>query len=86
MRQAFPPPDALPIVGVYGIGVNGHGGVFKGDKAQLRLIPSTATKHPVTGAMGDLFLDARGRLWLCKGGTTWALLGWLEPTSARRRA
>jgi hypothetical protein len=45
--------------------------VFKGGKAQLRLVPSTATTHPASGTLGDLFLDKNTRLWFCKGGSTW---------------
>jgi hypothetical protein len=37
----------------------------------LRLVPSTATTHPASGAAGDLFLDHSNRLWLCTGGTSW---------------
>ena len=43
----------------------GRGGQFSGKKAQLRLIPSTATTHPAAGQAGDLFLDKTARLWLC---------------------
>lgn len=58
-------------VGVRGISTKGRGGVFKGGVAQLRLSPSTATSHPTSGAIGDLFVDSSGRLWFCKGATTW---------------
>ena len=27
-----------------------------------------------SGAIGDLFVDRGGRLWFCKGGTTWKQL------------
>ena len=50
---------------------NGRGAVLIGKKAQLRLSPSSATTHPTTGAKGDLFVDSAGRLWFCKGTTTW---------------
>lgn len=49
----------------------GRGGQFSGKKAQLRLQPSTDATHPASGAKGDLFVDASGRLWFCKGATTW---------------
>jgi hypothetical protein len=69
--HAFPPPAPLPNTGVYGIGINGRGGVFKGDKAQVRLVASSASTHPSSGILGDLFLDQNKRLWFCKGGAIW---------------
>jgi hypothetical protein len=60
--------------GVRGESAKGRGGLFKGRKAQLRLQPSTASSHPSSGAMGDLFVDKRGRLWFCKGGKAWRQL------------
>lgn len=67
-----PRPDGLPGTGVYGSALqdDGRGGVFGGRAAQLRLLPQDGP-HPATGELGDLFLDAAGDLWLCKGGTTW---------------
>jgi hypothetical protein len=59
-------------MGVRGESPTGRGGVFSGHVAQLRLVASTQATHPTSGALGDLFLDKVGRLWLCKGGTTWA--------------
>jgi hypothetical protein len=61
-------------VGVRGTSPGGRGGVFKGGAAQLRLLASTATTHPASGSLGDLFLDKNKRLWFCKGGTTWKQL------------
>lgn len=53
----------------------GRAGVFQGGVAQVRLVPSTlGPTHPTTGARGDLFCDKYGRLWFCKGGTTWTQL------------
>jgi hypothetical protein len=69
--NAFPPPKGLANTGVYGIGVHGRGGVFQGDRAQVRLVPSNALSHPASGAIGDLFVDKKKRLWFCQGGTTW---------------
>jgi hypothetical protein len=60
--------------GVRGDSVNGRGGLFIGKRAQLRLRPSDANSHPSSGAMGDLFVDRHGRLWFCKGGSSWRLL------------
>jgi hypothetical protein len=37
-------------------------------------VPSSRSTHPSSGALGDLFLDKSGRLWFCKGGTTWVKL------------
>jgi hypothetical protein len=61
-------------VGVRGESTVGRGGRFKGNKAQIRLDPSSAATHPASGAKGDLFVDASGRLWFCKGSTTWVQL------------
>jgi hypothetical protein len=52
----------------------GRGGLFSGGKAQLRLHPSSASTHPTKGQRGDLFVDKSGRLWFCKGRTTWVQL------------
>ena len=67
-----PRPSPLLMTGVYGVAAQdlGRGGVFSGKAAQLMLGPVSAT-HPVSGQMGDLFADTSGRLWFCKGGTTW---------------
>jgi len=70
--QSWPGP--LNNTGVYGAATNGRGGVFKGDKAQIRLVPSDDQTHPSSGVVGDLFLDANDRLWFCKGGTSWKQL------------
>jgi amino acid transporter len=59
------------IVGVRGESSSGRGGVFIGTAAQVRLSPSSASSHPASGSRGDLFVDAAGRLWFCKGATTW---------------
>ena len=59
------------IVGVRGESSSGRGGVFIGTAAQVRLSPSSASSHPVSGSKGDLFVDTSGRLWFCKGATTW---------------
>lgn len=61
-------------IGVLGTSLTGRGGQFKGRKAQLRLQPSTSSTHPRSGARGDLFVDKQGRLWFCKGGTSWRQL------------
>jgi hypothetical protein len=68
------PPHPLANTGVMGVGVHGRGGVFQGDLAQVRLVASTASTHPVSGTRGDLFLDRSGRLWFCKTGSTWKQL------------
>jgi hypothetical protein len=61
-------------VGVRGTSLAGRGGVFRGATAPLRLVASPSATHPASGQRGDLFVDASGRLWFCKGGTTWKLL------------
>jgi hypothetical protein len=51
-----------------------RGGVFAGTKAQIRLTPSKASTHPISGRRGDLFVDSAGRLWFCRSGgknATW---------------
>ena len=60
--------------GVLGLSTNGRGGAFNGKKAQIQLRASAATTHPSSGARGDLFVDNSGRLWFCKGSTTWKQL------------
>jgi hypothetical protein len=60
--------------GMWGNSPTGRGGVFTGKVAQVRLTPSSAASHPSSGAKGDLFVDTSGRLWFCKGGTTWKQL------------
>jgi hypothetical protein len=60
--------------GVLGVSTNGRGGAFSGKAAQVQLLASTATTHPTSGARGDLFVDNSGRLWFCKGSTTWKQL------------
>jgi len=67
-------PTIPADTGVYGNAPNGRGGVFTGSRAQVRLVPSSATTHPSSGQAGDLFLDKSKRLWFCKGGTTWKQL------------
>jgi hypothetical protein len=58
-------------VGVYGESDTGRGAYFYGPVAQVRLSPANQKHHPASGARGDLFVDSTGRLWFCKGGTTW---------------
>jgi hypothetical protein len=69
--SAFPASQVPPDTGVFGFAAQGRGGVFRGAKAQVRLVASSAATHPTTGALGDLFLDKNKRLWFCKGGSTW---------------
>ena len=68
------PPPAHANTGVLGVGARGRGGVFIGDLAQVQMVASTASTHPATGLRGDLFVDKSGRLWYCKGGTSWRQL------------
>ncbi len=56
-------------------GPKGRGALFRGGAAQVRLEAAAAGTHPASGQLGDLFLDAGGRLWLCKGGTAWKQIG-----------
>lgn len=79
----------LGHTGVHGVGTIGvdaegdtigvaaggdRGGVFLGSLAQVRLIPSARPTHPVSGLRGDLFMDRRDRLWLCRGQNDWVRL------------
>jgi len=81
---ALPPnaPNAPKKTGVYGyaaqdatsVGIRGtaplgRGAVLTGAAAPLRLVPSNNTGHPAHGQTGDLYVDASGRLWFCKGAT-----------------
>jgi len=53
--------------GILGEGGSGYGGQFKGNRAQLRLAPTTRTGQPTTGAhqVGELYLDKTGSLFIC---------------------
>jgi hypothetical protein len=44
------------------------------ESAQVQLLASAATTHPSSGLRGELFVDKSGRLWFCKGTTTWKQL------------
>jgi hypothetical protein len=59
--------------GVEGASHAGFGGRFSG-AVQVLLVPSSASSHPAGGARGALFVDRYGRLWFCKGGTSWKQL------------
>jgi hypothetical protein len=52
----------------------GVGGKFSGKRAQLYLVPSSASTHPSTGIPGSLFVDKSKRLWYCKGTSNWIQL------------
>jgi hypothetical protein len=60
-----------------GVGVSGlgeRGGTFTGVKANVRLVPALRATHPHKGSRGDLIVDESGRLWYCKGSTSWKQL------------
>jgi hypothetical protein len=60
---------------VRGIGsAAGRGAMLSGGAAAVNLVPA-AGLHPSSGLAGDLFVDSNKDLWLCKGTTTWVLLG-----------
>lgn len=71
-------------VGVEGIGtgrsgrgIQGSGqlgGHFRGERAQVRLVPGKLASHPRRGNAGDLYVDKGRRLWFCKGGRNWVTL------------
>jgi hypothetical protein len=72
--STFPNRASRTDIGVMGVSAHGRGGVFTGPAAPLQLLASTASTHPTTGKRGDLFVDKTGRLWFCKGATSWKLL------------
>jgi hypothetical protein len=51
-----------------------RGGTFQGIAAAVQLVASAQATHPKSGRRGDLFVDSSGRLWFCKGTTTWRQL------------
>jgi hypothetical protein len=68
--------SATTGVGVRGRGTQAgsRGGVLQGQAAALQLVASSRSTHPTSGRRGDLFVDSSGRLWFCKGTTTWRQL------------
>jgi hypothetical protein len=60
--------------GIEGFSANGVGAKLTGKTAQMYLVPSTAASHPTSSARGVVFVDKYGRLWFCKGGTSWVQL------------
>jgi len=65
--------------GVYGESTSGVGGVFKGNRAPLRLIPATTAGAPTTNShdVGELYVDKDGKLYICTASGmpgTWHLL------------
>jgi hypothetical protein len=73
-------PTPVPaLTGVFGVSMQagGRGGQFAGSAAPIRLVPSSTTSHPASGARGDLYVDNAGRLWFCQVGgnpATWRLV------------
>ena len=69
---------AVNAVSTLGVGIRAkgfeRGGTFFGRRAQVRLLPFNRRTHPKKGQMGDLFVDKKGRLWYCVGGTQWRKL------------
>lgn len=61
---------------IEGNSILGRGGLFKGKKAAVRLVASSASNKPSTGTRGDLFVDSSGRLWYCK--TSNSTTGWKQ--------
>jgi hypothetical protein len=63
--------DSPQGAGVNGFSV-GYGGHFRGARAPLRLQPAGNTGHPTNGnhQVGELFVDANGDLFICKGNGT----------------
>ncbi|BEP16201.1 hypothetical protein acdb102_45120 [Acidothermaceae bacterium B102] len=58
-------------VGVVGVaGTLGRGGKFTGGQANIQLAAGAAATHHWTGTVGDLMVDASGRLWYCQKSNT----------------
>jgi hypothetical protein len=57
--------------GVHGRSEGSYGGVFTSNFAQIRLEPAALTFGPPTGphVKGEFFVDARGALFYCYGGS-----------------
>lgn len=58
--------------GVHGRSASAYGGVFTSNFAQIRLEPTAGTNGPPRRGQhqaGELFVDPRGRLYYCYGGT-----------------
>jgi hypothetical protein len=72
--QPVPSDATRANTGVLGICAKGRGGKFLSDVSQVQLVPSTRATHPTSGLRGDLFVDKSGRLWFCRGGSTWKQL------------
>jgi hypothetical protein len=58
-------------VAITGASAHGVGARFSGAVAQIELVPSSLSTHPVKGAAGTLFVDHSRRLWFCRGGEEW---------------
>jgi hypothetical protein len=58
-------------IAINGASAHGIGGHFSGATAQIQLVPSSASTHPVKGSAGMLFVDRSHRLWFCRGGEDW---------------
>jgi hypothetical protein len=60
--------------GVRGTSPTGRGGIFKGPHSTAEADPCIRHHAPTSGDRGDLYVDTSGRLWFCKGSTTWVQL------------
>ncbi|HET9728560.1 MAG TPA: hypothetical protein VFR41_04015 [Acidimicrobiia bacterium] len=60
--------------GIEGASSLGVGGKFSGKAGQLYLVPGSGSTHPTSSAAGVFYVDHSGRLWYCRGGTTWKQL------------
>jgi hypothetical protein len=58
--------------GVSGTSAKGYGGVFKGGRAPLRLMPGTQAGAPTSGThyKGELYLDKEAALFICTANGT----------------
>lgn len=66
-----PAPMAVPV-GVHGVGTMtdagpGLGGIFEGERAAIRLVPSLSAGAPTSGQhlIGEIVVDRVGRIFLC---------------------
>jgi hypothetical protein len=78
-----PPGGPFGVVGT-GTGSTALGGLFQGDRAPLRLVPSAVPGAPGSDAhqRGELVVDSDGTLWLCTADGspgTWVALNSPKP-------
>ncbi len=68
--------------GVKGVSTSGYAGVFKGGKAQLRLLPGDSVGKPSTEthSQGEIYMALEGALWVCTAGDGTTVGTWKKVT------